>query len=193
MKKKTSIANKTRYKKKSFENSSVSRTVTDYEKRKVNRNKNDSGAVHEILAIEKLYRKSEEINSISSSSNDDWTLKQPYSSDMKRESENLYDINKRTKIKNENNILIENNINERQNQDDISNIKQFKKYIIFKMILIELSLIIGTIQYNIQFLYNELGINDILQTNITYLNKIIFILASSLFVNEKAWSNFFFI
>ena len=120
MREKTTITNEIRYKKKSPENSAISRAVRADDKIKANPNLK---AVHEITAKERSYRKSPTINSISSFSNDDWTLKESPNLKMKHEYENLEDHN-------EYNISVKN----RQSQE-INNIRRFKKYIIFKVTL----------------------------------------------------------
>ena len=90
MEEKTIIANKIRYKKKSFENSPVFRTLRTDDKIKANPNIEE---VNEITAKERSYRKSPKINSILSFSNDDWTLKESSNLEMKHEYENLGDHN----------------------------------------------------------------------------------------------------
>ena len=119
MREKTAITNEIRYKKKSLENSPISRTVRTDDKIKANPN--------EITAKERAYRKSPTINSISSFSNDDWTLKESPNLKMEHEYENFGDYN-------EYNILVKNKKNERKSQE-INNIRRFKKYIIFKVTL----------------------------------------------------------
>ena len=98
MREKTAIANEIRYKKKSLENSPISRTVRTDDK--INANPNLK-AVYEITAKERSYRKSPKINSISSFSNDDWTLKESPNFKMEHEYENLEEHN-------EYNILVQN-------------------------------------------------------------------------------------
>ena len=90
MREKTAIANEIRYKKKSLENSPISRTVRTDDKIKANPN---IKAVHEITAKERSYRKSPKINSILSFSNDDRTLKESSNLEIKHEYENLGDHN----------------------------------------------------------------------------------------------------
>ena len=98
MREKTAIANEIKYKKKSPENSTISRTVRTDDK--INANPNMK-AVYEITAKERSYRKSPTINSISSFSNDDWTLKESPIFKMEHEYENL-------ETPNEYNILVKN-------------------------------------------------------------------------------------
>ena len=124
MREKAVITNEIRYKKKSPENSPISRAVRADDK--INANPNMK-AVYEITAKERSYRKSPTINSISSFSNDDWTLKESSNLEMKHEYENLGDHN-------EYNILDKNKRNERQSQE-INNIRRLKNYIIFKVTL----------------------------------------------------------
>ena len=87
MNEKTKIVKEIRYKRNNLKNSPFSSIVINYDKTKVKRNKNDTEAVDEILSLKRFFRKSPEINCISSSSNDVRDLKKPYSSEMKRESE----------------------------------------------------------------------------------------------------------
>ena len=132
MREKTPIANEIKYKKKSPENSHISRTVRTEDKIKANPN---IKAVHEINAKERSYRKSPKINSISSFSNDDWALKESPNLKMEHEYENLEDHN-------EYNILVKNRKTERQSQE-INNIRRFKNYIIFKVTLAIIVLFFG--------------------------------------------------
>ena len=146
MKKKAAIEKKIRYEKKSLKNSSISRTVTNYDKRKLNPNQK---AVYEILSMERSNKKLPEINGFSSSSNDYWTLKKPYFTEMKNKSENLWDIKESEEMKNEYNILVENKINEKQNQE-MNNIRQFIKYIILK---VTLSIIVYFVEILLDIIY----------------------------------------
>ena len=154
MKEKTVISNKIRYKKKSFENSPVSRTVRIDDKIKANPNIKE---VNEITAKERSYRKSPKINSISSFSNDDWALKESSNLEMKHEYKNLGDNN-------EYNILVKNKKNERQSQE-INNIRRFKKYIIFKVALAIIVLFSGKLIGIIYLIFAGFGIIDIIAKN----------------------------
>ena len=174
MKEKTVIANKIRYKKKSFENSPISRTVRTDDK--INANPNMK-AVHEITAKERSYRKSPTINSISSFSNDDWALKESPNLKMEHEYENLEDPN-------EYNILVQNKRNERQSQE-INNIRRSKKYIIFKVALAIIVLFIDLI-------FADFVIIDILPKIKIDSDIIIFILASILIINGNILNNILF-
>ena len=142
MEEKTGIANKVNYKKKSLENLTISRALADYNQSITDGNINGSEAVQEILSMERFYRKKNEINSASFSSNDDSTLKKPYLPQNNFESQHLWDINERIKINNEYNILVEKAINERENLG-INDIRLLKKYIKFKVTFIIIVLFIG--------------------------------------------------
>ena len=151
MREKAAITNEIRYKKKSPENSPISRTVRTDDKMNANPNMK---AVHEITAKERSYRKSPTINSISSFSNDDLALKESPNLKMEHEYENLEDPN-------EYNILVQNKRNERQSQE-INNIRRFKKYIIFKVTLAIIVLFIEKIIDIIYLIFADLGMIDIL-------------------------------
>ena len=174
MREKTAIGNKIKYKKKSLENSPISRTVRTDDK--INANPNMK-AVHEITAKERSYRKSPTINSISSFSNDDLALKESPNLKMEHEYENLEDPN-------EYNILVQNKRNERQSQE-INNIRRFKKYIIFKVTLAIIVLFIDLI-------FADFGIIDILPKIKIDSDIIIFILASILIINGNILNNIVF-
>ena len=186
MREKTAIANEIRYKKKSLENSPISRTVRTDDKIKANPNMK---AVHEITPKERSYRKSPTINSISSFSNDDWTLKESPNFKMEHEYENLEDHN-------EYNILVKNKKNERQSQE-INNIRRFKKYIIFKVTLAIIVLFIEKIIDIIYLIFVDFGIIDILlkiknNSDIIIEKYNIFILASILIINGNILNNIVF-
>ena len=184
MKKKATIEKKIRYEKKSDENSSISRTVTNYDKRKLNPNQK---AVYEILDMERSNRKLPEINSLSFFSNDDWTLKKPYFSEMKNKSENLWDIKESEEMKNEYNILVENKINERPNQE-MNNIKQFIKYIILRITISIIVYFVEKLIDIINFILDDLGIIDIMLK--FKINS--FILTSTLIINDNILNNISF-
>ena len=132
-KEKASMTKKIIYKRKSDNNSSFSRTSTNRktngDKSKVNPNKNDSKAPQEILTLEKYYGKTIRENKNASFSNDDWTLKESYYLEKKHKSEIFGDIKVKKEIKNENNIFVE----YQTKNNEINNIKKFKKYIILKI------------------------------------------------------------
>ena len=174
MREKTAIANEIKYKKKSPENSPISRTVRTEDKIKDNPN---IKAVHEITAKERSYRKSPTINSISSFSNDDLALKESPIFKMEYEYENL-------ETPNEYNILVQNKRNERQSQE-INNIRRSKKYIIFKVTLAIIVLFIDLI-------FADFGIIDILPKIKIDSDIIIFILASILIINGNILNNIVF-
>ena len=181
MREKTAIANEIRYKKKSLENSPISGTVRTEDK--INDNPNMK-AVHEITAKERSYRKSPTTNSISSFSNDDWTLKESPNFNMEHEYENLEDHN-------EYNKLVQNKKNERQSQE-INNIRQSKKYIVFKVILAIIVLFFGRLIDIIYLIFADFGIIDILPKIKIDSDIIIFILASILIINGNALNNIVF-
>ena len=184
MKKKAAIEKKIRYEKKSLEKSSVAIKVTNYDKRKLNPNQK---VIYEILDMERSNRKLTEINSLSSFSNDDWTLKKPYFSEMKNKSENLWDIKESEEIKNEYNILVENKINERQNQE-MNNIKQFIKYIILRITLSIIVYFVEKLIDIIHFILDDLGIIDIMLK--FKINS--FILTSTLIISDNILNNISF-
>ena len=184
MKKKAAIGKKIRYEKKSLENSSISKKVTNYDKRKLNPNQK---AVYEILDMERSNRKLPEINSLSFFSNDDWTLKKPYFSEMKNKSENLWDIKESEEMKNEYNILVENKINERPNQE-MNNIKQFIKYIILRITISIIVYFVEKLIDIINFILDDLGIIDIMLK--FKINS--FILTSTLIINDNILNNISF-
>ena len=99
-------------------------------------------------------RKSPKINSISSLPNDEWTLKKSSNLEMKHECKNLGDNN-------EYNILAKNKKNERQSQE-IYSIRQFKKYIIFKVTLAIIVLFIEKITDIIYLIFADFRIIGIL-------------------------------
>ena len=150
MKEKASIANKITYKNKTLENLSISRTIINDDKRNPNPNLK---AVHEILALEKSYRKAPEINSKLSTLNDDRTLKEPYCSE----------------------------INEKQNQE-MNNIRHFKKFILFKVTFDIIALFIEKIIDIIHFIFTDFGIIDIILKIKSNSDIISFILASTLII-----------
>ena len=178
MKEKTAILNKIRYKKKSFENSPVSRMVRTDDKIKDNPNIKE---LNEITAKERSYRKSPKINSISSLPNDDWTLKKSSNLEMKHECKNLGDNN-------EYNILVKNKKKERKSQE-INNIRQFKKYIIFKVTLAIIVLFIEKKLDIIYLIFTYFGIIDILLKIKNNSDIIIFILASILIIIGNILNN----
>ena len=184
MKKKAAIEKKIRYEKKSLEKSSVAIKVTNYDKRKLNPNQK---VIYEILDMERSNRKLTEINSLSSFSNDDWTLKKPYFTEMKNKSENLWDIKEIGEMKNEYNILVENKINERQNQE-INNIKQFIKYIILRITLSIIVYFVEKLIDIIHFILDDLGIIDIMLK--FKINS--FILTSTLIISDNILNNISF-
>ena len=184
MKKKAAIEKKIRYEKKSLEKSSVAIKVTNYDKRKLNPNQK---VIYEILDMERSNRKLTEINSLSSFSNDDWTLKKPYFTEMKNKSENLWDIKESEEMKNEYNILVENKINERQNQE-INNIKQFIKYIILRITLSIIVYFVEKLIDIIHFILDDLGIIDIMLK--FKINS--FILTSTLIISDNILNNISF-
>ena len=164
MKEKRAISKKLAHKRKSDDDISFSDASTNREtncdKRKINQNKNDSKTVQEILTFKEFDGKALKENKNSSFLDDDWTLKELPCSENKYDTENFGDIKKRKEIKNEYNILIEYQIK----NNEISSIRQFGKNIIFKIILIELALIIGRLQNNIQFFSNEFVISNFVQS-----------------------------
>ena len=85
-----------------------------------------------------------------------------------------------------NNKLIEYQIK----NNEISSKRQFGKNIIFKIILIELALIIGRLQNNIQFFSNEFVISNFVQSISLDKNK--FILAFSIIINRRMLNNIIF-
>ena len=174
MREKTAIATEIKYKKKSHDNSTISRIVRTDDK--INANPNMK-AVHEITAKERSYRKSPTINSISSFSNDDLALKESPNLKMEHEYENL-------ETPNEYNILVQNKRNERQSQE-INNIRRFKNYIIFKVTLAIIVLFIDLI-------FADFGIIDILPKIKIDSDIIIFILASILIINGNILNNIVF-
>ena len=181
MKEKTAILNKIRYKKKSFENSFVSRMVRTDDKIKDNQN---IKKLNEITAKERSYRKSPKINSISSLPNDDWTLKKSSNLEMKHEYKNLEDHN-------EYNILVKNKKNERQSQE-INNIRQFKKNIIFKVKLAIIVLFIEKIIDIIYLIFADFGIIDILLKIKNNPDIISFILSSIRIIKVNIPNNIIF-
>ena len=181
MKKKISIAKKTTEKRKSDYNISFSAPSTNCDKRKVNPNKNDSKAVQEFLTLKEFNGKALRENKNSSFLNDDWTLKELPCPENRYDTENFEDIKKRKEIKN----------------NEESHKSNFKKNIISKIILIELALIIGSLQNNIQFFSNEYGISNFVQNIIKSLdenNEIYnkFILAIFLIINRRTLKNIIF-
>ena len=188
MKKKAAIEKKIRYEKKSLEKSSVAIKVTNYDKRKLNPNQK---VIYEILDMERSNRKLTEINSLSSFSNDDWTLKKPYFTEMKNKSENLWDIKESEEMKNEYNILVENKINERQNQE-INNIKQFIKYIILRITLSIIVYFVEKLIDIIHFILDDLGIIDIMLKFKINTGISSFILTSTLIISDNILNNISF-
>ena len=164
MKEKRAISKKLAHKRKSDDDISFSDASTNREtncdQRKINPNKNDSKTVQEIITFKDFDGKALKENKNSSFLDDGWTLKELSCSENKYDTENFGDIKKRKEIKNEYNILIEYQIK----NNEISRIRQFGKNIIFKIILIELALIIGRLQNNIQFFSNEFVISNFVQS-----------------------------
>ena len=181
MREKTAIANEIRYKKKSPENSPISRAVRADDKIKDNPN---IKKLNEITAKERSYRKSPKINSISSLPNDDWTLKKSSNLEMKHECKNFGDNN-------EYNILVKNKKNERQSQE-INNIRQFKKYIIFKVTLAIIVLFIEKIIDIIYLIFADFGIIDILLKIKNNPDIISFILSSIRIIKVNIPNNIIF-
>ena len=195
MKEKRAISKEIGHKRKSDNNISFSDASTNREtncdKRKINPNKNDSKAVQELLTSKEFDGKALRENKNTSFLDDDWTLKELPCSENKYDTENFGDIKKRKEIKNEYNILIEYQIK----NNEISRIRQFGNNIIFKIILIELALIIGRLQNNIQFFSNEFVISYLVQSisldkNNEIYNK--FILAFSIIINRRMLNNIIF-